>query len=119
MDLAQYRLIHLIGVVVVMVALGAAVATTKGSPGRGLAMALHGLGLLALLVAGFGMLAKLNAANPNYGYPNWMWAKVGIWAVLAFLPAVVKGGKLGVGLAVLLAALLGGGAVYLVTMKPF
>lgn len=119
MDLAQYRLIHLIGIVVLMVGLGGALATSKGSPGRGAAMMLHGLGLLAVLVAGFGMLAKLNANNSTYGYPTWMWAKVGVWALLAFLPALVKRGNVGAGIALFLAALLGGGAVYLVTVRPF
>lgn len=114
MPYATYKLLHLIGLVLVLVGLGAALAAAKGGQGRKVGMLFHGLGLLVMLVAGFGLQAKA-----NLGMPLWLWAKIGLWVVLAFLPVFVRRGIIGVTGALLLAGATAGGAVWLVLAKPF
>ncbi|MEZ5964680.1 MAG: hypothetical protein R3F56_12600 [Planctomycetota bacterium] len=114
MPYATYKLLHLIGIIVLLLGLGAALTTSKGGAGRSLGMLLHGLGLLVVIVAGFGMQAK-----GNVGFPFWLWAKVGIWVLLALLPVLVRRAALGASAALFLAALLASGAAYLVLMRPF
>ena len=55
MSLAAYKVLHLLGAFLVLAALGAALA---GGSRKGSGIA-HGIGLLLLLVAGFGALARL------------------------------------------------------------
>lgn len=43
-----------------------------------------GIGLLLVLLGGFGLIAKL-----GYGFPLWIWIKMAIWVVLGGLIAVV------------------------------
>jgi hypothetical protein len=40
--------------------------------------AMHGVGLLLILVGGFGMLARLGV-----GFPGWVWAKLVVFLLLA------------------------------------
>ena len=77
-------------------------------------MLMHGLGLLVMLVAGFGMQAK-----GNVGFPGWLWAKIGIWVLLAVLPVLVRRAVLGPTSALFVAAVLASTAAYLVLMRPF
>ena len=44
-----------------------------------------GIGLLLALLGGFGLIAKL-----GYGFPVWIWIKMGIWLALGGLIAVVN-----------------------------
>jgi hypothetical protein len=115
MPYATYKLLHLIGIVVLLLGLGVALSTAKGSgAGRRIGLLLHGVGLLLVLVAGFGLQAK-----GNVGFPAWLWAKIGAWVVLAFLPMVVRRSIVGAGTALVLAAAAAGAAVYLVLYRPF
>lgn len=47
---------------------------------------LHGVGLLLLLVAGFGALAKLGYKGP----PGWAIGKLAIWLLLGAAPVIFK-----------------------------
>lgn len=114
MPYATYKVLHLVGIVLLLVGLGAALTTAKGGAGRRIGLALHGLGLLLALVGGFGLEAK-----GKIGFPLWLWAKIGAWVLLAILPVLVRRSILGVTMALLLAAALAGGAVYLVMYRPF
>src|SRR5690606_19732819 len=111
-----YKLLHLIGIVVLLAGLGAALVTAKGGgPGRRIGMLMHGVGLLLVLVAGFGLQAK----TENLGFPGWLLAKIGVWVLLAMLPVLVRRSILGATSAVLAAVVLAGTAVYLVLYRPF
>jgi hypothetical protein len=44
-----------------------------------------GIGLLLILVGGFGLLARL-----NYGWPIWVLIKVGIWVVLCAMLVLIN-----------------------------
>ena len=82
-----YKNIHLLGVFMILVALGGAMLYGMVSEGKELVWRkvvsiTHGLGLLLVLVAGFGMLARLGIAWP---WPVWVWGKVVIWILLGGL----------------------------------
>lgn len=108
----HYRLIHVVGVLVLFCGLGGILAAGKDKPSA-MFLALHGLGLVAMIVAGIGRAHKL-----SFGWPNWMIAKIGCWVLLAVLPVLLKKGCPRL-LAVLLVFGLGGAAVWLAQTKPF
>ena len=91
-----YKFFHLFGGFLMVVSLGAICALTIAAGGeaanatwtraRKLAGALHGVALLIILVAGFGVLARLDLG----GIPVWVWVKLGIWLVLGAAPALVR-----------------------------
>lgn len=79
-----YKILHLLGLSLVVLSLGGVLlfvinGGTKESNvfRRGLMMT-HGVGLLLLLVAGFGMLAKRGI----YSVPGWVGVKLVIWLAL-------------------------------------
>ena len=90
MSLAAYKILHLLGLALVMLGLGGACfhalngGDRESNQKRGLVAALHGTGLLLLIVAGFGMLAK-----QKLGMPGWIHPKLLIWLLLgAALPVL-------------------------------
>ncbi len=109
-----YRITHLVGLMLLFMGLGAMYLGTKGDGGRRSAMgfALHGLGVVAMLVAGFGLLPSKGVSWP---WPGWVWIKVSVWLVLALLPLLVKRKLLPVGLVWVVALGLGGVAAWAVT----
>ena len=109
MSYETYKLLHVIGLIALFLGLGGILAG-----GRKSFLALHGLGLLIMLVAGFGMQAK-----GSLGFPGWMIAKLGVWVLIAVTPVAMKRGMLPAGLAVLLMFALGGAAAWLALTKPF
>jgi len=80
MSLGVYKILHLLGLALAMLGLGgAAIHALNGgdresNQKRGLVAALHGTGMLLLIVAGFGMLAK-----QKLGMPGWIHPKLLIW----------------------------------------
>ncbi len=113
MTLAAYKVLHLLGAFLVLAALGAALA--GGRKGAGMA---HGIGLLILLVAGFGALARLGLSNPA-GWPLWLWLKLAIWLALGAGPMIVRRSPLRWRLALwILFPLLAAAAGYLSIYKP-
>ena len=124
-----YRLIHLFGIFLLLMALGGGIVRTilvavpKGaapgdtagaSRGRGLVAASHGIALLLILLGGFGMLARL-----DIGMQNWVFAKLGVWLVLGALLVLIRRAPAlarPLWLAVPLLALLAG---WIAAAKPF
>lgn len=80
MTLETYRILHVVGLCILFLGLGAMFAG-----GRKSAMMVNGLGLLVVLVSGFGMQAK-----GQYGFPAWVIAMIGTWVVMAVLPVLAK-----------------------------
>ena len=83
-----YRLIHFLGVFLLLTALGGAAmrgmlsagaAETEGNRKsiRRLVAASHGIAMLLILVGGFGMLARLDV-----GFPGWIVGKLVVWMAL-------------------------------------
>ena len=116
-----YNVVHILGLVLLMSALGG--MATLGStnqltaPIRRAIGAFHGIGVLLMLLGGFGMLARLGIVQGG-SWPGWVWVKVVIWGVLtaaAFLP--YRYPRTAIPLLLLL-PLLGGLAAYMAIYKP-
>ncbi len=80
-----YKVLHLIGLVTLFAALGA--LTVIPGERRKPFMALHGTATLIMLVAGFGLIAKLGLMS-NMG--AWLYGKLIIWLVLGAMPVVLR-----------------------------
>jgi hypothetical protein len=86
-----YQVLHVAALAAVFAALGGAAIAARLAPGERTPVArllaiTHGVALVLLLVAGFGMLAKLGIGMP----PGWAWAKIVLWLALGGLVAVVR-----------------------------
>ncbi len=114
MSLLFYKVLHLFGIMLMFSALGAVICAAvagEGSPRlKKLGGIAHGIALLLILVAGFGLLARQGFTA---SWPLWVWIKLAIW--LAFGSATVLARKLGERASWLLVALpvLGGVSAWL------
>jgi hypothetical protein len=119
MNPAIYHVLHILGILMLFMGYGAAIANALSGANaknvRILAASTSGLGLLLMLVAGFGLIARL------YGneFEIWMWAKFGIWLLFAVLIVAIKRQpKMGYfywGLSLLLGLI----SAWMVYFKPF
>jgi hypothetical protein len=116
-----YKALHLLGILLTVTALGgmsihaANGGTRSESRTRALATAVHGTGLLLVLVAGFGMLARLGASAAS----GWVLVKLGIWLALG-LAAMIPYARPRVARALFLAVpLLAALAGVVALTKPF
>ena len=80
-----YKLLHLFGLVTLFASLGA--LTVVPFERRKPFMMLHGIATVIMLVAGFGLLARLNLLG-NLG--QWVYGKIAIWLVLGVTPFLLK-----------------------------
>jgi hypothetical protein len=79
-----YKVLHVFSILLVYVALGGASylggqGAPKGSSQRRFIAITHGVGLTLVLVAGFGLLARLGLARE--AFPLWIWGKLALWVV--------------------------------------
>ena len=113
-----YKVVHLFGVLLLFTSLGALAASAKAESGplKRIAGAAHGIALVIILVAGFGLMARMSMFG---AIPLWAWAKVGVWLLLgiAVLPLRRKP-EWAVWLWVAL-PFVGGLAAWLAVTKPF
>lgn len=85
-----YKVLHLLGVAMVIVGIaGNGVGVAVGGPERSHSVhrqlrALHGVGWLIVITAGFGLLARLGVDHREI-YPGWVWLKLMIWLVAGAL----------------------------------
>lgn len=88
-SLQFYKLIHLLGISLVVMAVGGILlhtingGTKVSNTFRKGAMMTHGIGLLLALVGGFGLLARL-----HLGFPLWATGKLVIWLIFGALAGV-------------------------------
>lgn len=92
MPLSIYRVIHLVGLFLVYLGLGAQAAASKEANPKDHFMwksagMTHGIGMLLSLVGGFGLLAKLGITWP---WPIWVWAMLISWFALGAAPVFAK-----------------------------
>ena len=115
-----YKLMHFLGLFMAFSSLGGQFAMalndhdSKKPPARKWIGMVHGIGLLLVLVGGFGMLARL-----KLGFPVWSMMKVVIWVAfggLGFLAARKKSLAGAIWLATLALGVL---AAYLARSKSF
>jgi hypothetical protein len=82
MDLPVYLIIHLTGIAALALGLGGMMA---GGEHRKAFSILQGVGLLIMLVSGFGLLAKL-----RLGFPHFAMVKFVLWIVIGALPVIFR-----------------------------
>jgi hypothetical protein len=89
MPYEAYKVLHVLGILFLFVALGGVAlhawngGTKQTNQGRRAVSAMHGLGLFLILLAGFGMLARLGMVQG--GLPGWVLAKLVLWLVIGGL----------------------------------
>ena len=88
--LLLYKAIHLSGLILSFVSLGAlATIAVRGSERRSRFPAIgHGVGLFLILLGGFGMLAVLQKLKMIDGWPTWLIIKLVMWIGLGAAIAV-------------------------------
>lgn len=118
-----YKLIHIFGVLLLIFSLGGLWlqatddrARVSGRGRRVLGMA-QGIALLIILVAGFGLLARLGITE-GFAWPWWVWGKIVIWMLLAVTPVVIRKTVALTRSLWLAVPILGAVATYLAIYKP-
>ena len=119
-----YNVVHIVGIILVMSALGGAAvramtvtAEELASTRRMLAL-LHGIGAFLVLLGGFGMLARLDVLQ-GASFPGWLWVKLLIWGTLAAALLIPRRQPTLARPLLLALPLLGGLAAYMAIYKPF
>jgi hypothetical protein len=110
MPYTTYQIIHLIGLAALAIGTGGMMANGNN---RKLFAIWQGIGLLVVLVAGFGMLAK-----GHMGMPHFAIVKSVLWVVVAALPVILRKLKAPLSVAILVLLTLVGILAYLGVMKP-
>ena len=105
-----YLIIHLTGIS--LLALGVGGMMAGGEKRKTFAM-LQGIGLLVMLVSGFGLLAKL-----GLGYPHFAIVKTVLWLLIGMLPMLFRKLKTPLPAAILISLILVGTMAYLGVVKP-
>lgn len=90
MPFAVYKVVHYLGIFVLITVLSATLARSakeglNSDPWRKRLGMIHGIALFLILLGGFGMLARLEV-----GFPLWIVAKLAVWVVAAGLIAARK-----------------------------
>src|SRR5687767_5655136 len=89
--LVVYKNLHLIGVFMILMALGGLLlqqinAGTREQVWRRPVAITHGIGVVLVLVSGFGMLAQAGILWP---WPGWVVGKIIIWLIFGALVALI------------------------------
>ncbi|MCB0411420.1 MAG: hypothetical protein KDD22_02770 [Bdellovibrionales bacterium] len=116
-----YKVLHLVGVLGIFLSLGALTLHIMNSgekkfSHRRWVMITHGIGMLLVFVAGFGLMARLNIMG---SWPGWIWTKLGFWLVLGVAPAFILRMSKAAGMIWVGIWIVGGLAAYLARFKPF
>lgn len=117
MDYTVYKLIHYAGIFTLIISLGS--IFTKYNKG---AVIGHGIGLVLIILGGFGMQAKMKdfyIAQFETSFPNWMIAKLVIWIIFGAAVVLAKRKILNGPVAWVVMIGLAFAAAYLGLMKPF
>ena len=85
MTYSFYKFVHLAGMMGLFLAFGSMLA---GNAHRTFTSILHGISLVAMVVAGFGMLAKMGILKGMP--PSWVLVKLLIWLLFGALMAVIR-----------------------------
>ncbi len=86
-----YKLIHLLGVIFLFLSLGGylTLSSTKTPVSRKLIALTHGIAVIVILVAGFGLLARLGF-SAFQSWPLWVWVKITVWIILAVIVILIR-----------------------------
>lgn len=86
-----YKVLHIIGLVLAAGGVGAIIlqmqlSTERNFPKKKWALAVHGVGMLLIFVAGFGLMARTGMVGQDW--PFWLNLKMGIWIFFAAAPSL-------------------------------
>jgi len=112
LDIRIFKLIHLVSIMALFLAFGAAMLETIKF--RWIAL-LHGIALLLILITGFGMLALLGVHGQP---PAWAMGKFGIWILFGLSLVFAKRKLVPKPALATWLFLLGAGAAFLALWKP-
>lgn len=110
MDAVTYKIIHITGIA--LLALGTGGRLAGGEKRKAFAIA-QGIGLLVMIVSGFGSLAKL-----GLGFPHFAIVKTALWVVIAMLPLLFRKLKTPLIAEILIVLILVALMAYLGIVKP-
>ena len=115
MSLDTYRFLHMCGLFLLFLGLGGVLLQSQGGKSNRMGTILHGIGLVLMLFAGFGTLARMGTEFP---WPLWVWGKLVVWLLIGSLPAMHKRGVIPTKLAWIVAIGFGAAAAYLAIFQP-
>ena len=87
-----YKVLHIFGVIMLFVSLGGLTlhalngGTKDSNTNRKWVGISHGVAMIVILVAGFGLLARLQMMQA--ALPLWVWLKLGVWVVMGGMVAI-------------------------------
>ncbi len=116
-----YKIFHLMGFAFLFLGLGgvlfsfACTANVKSNV-RSAGFLCHGVGLLLMVVSGFGMAARLGFLST---FPAWLYGKLIIWIILGLSISLAKRKAQWLPGLLLFWGLLAGAAASLAILKPF
>lgn len=85
-----YKILHFSGLILTFTSLSGYIfylVQNKANEKRKFFSIVHGLGLLILLVSGFGLAARLGYMQQ---LPNWIYIKLAIWVVIGGALVIIK-----------------------------
>ena len=110
MPYTTYQIIHLIGLAAIAIGTGGMMANGSN---RKIFAIWQGVGLLVVLIAGFGMLAK-----GHLGFPSFAIVKTILWVVVAALPVILRKLNASISVAIVASLTLIGILAWLGVTKP-
>ncbi|HLV02717.1 MAG TPA: hypothetical protein VKZ59_15715 [Acidobacteriota bacterium] len=120
MSYFAYKWIHLVGVFMILLSFGGLVVVHSLAPSnagwRRLGAITNGIGLLVVLVAGFGLMARLGLGAQ---FPVWLLLKLLIWLLFGAAMMVASRKVELASTLWWLSLVLAGAAAYLAIYKPF
>jgi hypothetical protein len=117
MSYELYKILHVSAVLLLFTSLGTLAAAANSDSGRlkKLAGIAHGIALTVILIAGFGLLARLSLMA---SIPIWVWLKMGLWLALALIVMPLRRKPEWATALWLMVPVLGGLAVWAAVWKP-
>ncbi len=114
MAINYLHVVHAIGAFLLFAGFGGLLAGTDNKNTNRLVAALHGSGLLLLLLSGFAV-----QGIASHGFPLWIILKIVLWLALAVLFVLTKKGRVSTVAGIAGSLIVGAVAVWLCVMKPF
>jgi len=96
MSILFYKSIHILGIALLLVALGGLCGSLMAgvdpntNRARKTIGITHGIALLLILISGFGMIAKLGTVEGYSPWGGWFWVKLLIWIFLGGVTVLLR-----------------------------
>jgi uncharacterized membrane protein len=114
MSYLTYKFLHIASIIFLFITIGGLSVVAQNTVPRKVFSAVHGIFMLVVFVAGFGLLARLKLMSPM---PGWVWCKIVGWLIIGMAPKFTKSWSPVVTLSAY--GFLGVVMAYLALYKPF